>query len=107
MSATVGALLLVSGAAAACDDFDEEMAVQVARSAVKLEQARTDAGQDATVAAASLPAPSQWAEVAAVEPYAAPTSTSAPAPSQQAEAAAVEPQAAPASTTSAGMPQQQ
>lgn len=84
ISAAVGALLLVSGAAAACDDFDEEMAVQAARSAAKLEQARTDAEQEATVVAASAPAPSPPAEVAAVEPH-----------------------AAPASTTSAGMPQQQ
>jgi hypothetical protein len=83
ISAAVGALLLVSGAAAACDDFDEEMAVQAARNAAKLEQARTDAGQEATVVAASAPAPSQPTEVAA------------------------EPHAAPAPTTSAGVPEQQ
>ena len=83
ISAAVGALLLVSGAAAACDDFDEEMAVHAARSAAKLEQARTDAGQEAAVVAASAPAPSQPTDVA------------------------VEPHSAPAPTTSAGMPQQQ
>lgn len=72
ISAAVGALLLASGAAAACDDFDEEMAVQAARNAAKLEQARTDAGQEAAVVAASAPAASQPTEVAAAEPEPAP-----------------------------------
>jgi hypothetical protein len=83
ISAAVGALLLVSGAAAACDDFDEEMAVQAARSAAKLEQARTNAGQEAAVVTASAPAPSQPAEIAAVEPDAAPASTTSPGVPQQ------------------------
>jgi len=84
ISAAVGAMLLVCGVAAACDDFDEEMAVQAARSAAKLEQARTEAGQEeAAVVAASAPAPSQPTEVA-VEPHAAPApTTSAETPEQQ------------------------
>jgi hypothetical protein len=84
ISAAVGALLLVSGAASACDDFDEEMAVQAARSAAKLEQARTDSGQEAAVVAASAPQPSQPTEVAAAEPDAAPApTTSAEMPQKQ------------------------
>ena len=83
ISAAVGALLLVSGAAAACDDFDEEMAVQAARNAAKLEQARTDAGQEAAVVAASAPGPSQPAEVAAVEPHAAPAPATSAEKQQQ------------------------
>jgi hypothetical protein len=59
ISAATGFLLLAIAGAAACDDFDEEMAVQAARNAAKLAQATS---------AASPSEPSEPAELASVEP---------------------------------------
>lgn len=73
--AAAGILALATAGAAACDDFDEELAVQAARDAAKLAQAAPQ--QSAAVPAEpARPAPT---EVAAVQPQPEPLATTAAA----------------------------
>jgi hypothetical protein len=67
--AAAGVSLLAVAGAAACDDFDEEMAVEAARNAAKIAQSPAAEGRSADAAAAR--ARSEPTEIAAAEPRAA------------------------------------
>jgi hypothetical protein len=77
--AAAGISLSAIAGAAACDDFDDEMALQAAMNAYKVAQSQPADSRPAEAASASAPSEPTEAKVAVVEPQA----PSTPEPSAQ------------------------